>query len=105
MTLIPIFFYWFIGAVMHHTEGHYDVLAGRFTIFFLITVAFICWRPIAGTFPLRYRSKLWNLALAVSVALASYTLFRKPLMIYAMNVSPASEIFRALTGCSLVCAV
>lgn len=96
MTLIPVFFFWYIGAVMHHTEGHYDITAGKFTGFFFLTVFVMMWKPVGSTFALKHREKLWNLALSLAAALGCYTLAHKPLMIYAQEQSPFMGLFHAL---------
>jgi hypothetical protein len=108
MSLIPVFFFWFIGAVMHHTEGHYDILAGKFTIFFLLTLVVMVWRPtalqFASPFALKTREKLWNCSILVCAALGCYTLARKPLMIYAIDQLPQMEPFRNMmwAACALM---
>jgi hypothetical protein len=99
--IVPLVFFWFVGAVMHHTQGHYDSSAGRFTIFFFVALAVMLWRPRAfGEF--LAREKIRNFALAVAAVLGCYTLAHKPLMIYANDQSPWMPMFHALTWIAVV---
>ena len=101
MSLVPVFFYWLIGAVMHHTEGHYDYTAGIYTVFFLITLGVMIRKPVSVI----VTSKIWMIALSICVVLFSYTLCHKPLMIYANEQSEWMSAFRFMTGASLAFSV
>lgn len=101
MTLIPAFFYWFIGSVMHHTEGHYEHSAGMYTLFFLLTLGVMARR----TWSAIVTEKIWTIALSAIVVLFTYTLCRKPLMIYANPQSEWISTFNFLDGLALACSV
>jgi hypothetical protein len=101
MNAIPALFYWGIGAIMHHTQGHFAHSAGPYTILFILTVAIMLRRrkhpPIL---PL-----IWNRILIGAVILFIYATIRSPVIIYINPDSPWFHSFRFLNWAALISSV